>query len=708
VFSPDGSRLGVLDNSGVVQVYDTATGRQLLALPGPSGVGPSTLAFSPDGRRLIAESGEYALHCWDVTTGRELLTLRQEVGELAGVQRMVFSPDGFRIATIHSDTVRVWDVTTGQDARTVPRNGGMVKRLAFSPDGQLLASACEQALNEIGLVKINVYDTLTGALVAVFTGHKKDALGTVFLPDGKRVVSGDGGGSVKVWEVRSGRVLLDLRGPSRGVKDVAVSPDGTRLAAAGIVKYQPPPGKTSFNRREARVESQVKIWDANTGEEVRALSLPGEVERVRITSDGKRLMASTWTGTVTTWDLASGKELRSLPLEEGVLAISPDGGRVATARFRLTGADRKTPPPTEVKVWDSKTGKLLRVMRGRFSDAVSLAWSPDGRRLAYSGGVRDRGIHIWDAATGHETFTLHGTRYSVSALAFSAGGSRLAAGGLDSVIRIWDAKPVTEADRAARRAALLAALPQWHLDTGEQALAAGQRFAALFHLNRAVQALPKHPQPLLARAGAHAEWGNWDEAERDFAQALRMGAPFSAWHQCALVRLKRQDTQGYRDLCTRLLARADRVTKPQDLNTIVWTCALGPDGVAEPARLVELQEKITRAAPRNYALANTLGAALYRAGRLQEAVKQFEVAVRLHGRGGFPGDWLFLAMAHHRLGNKEGKEWLERSVKWMDQFIPTVPRSGRRQPWGAVLELRLLRQEAEKVLKAPPGPGPGS
>jgi hypothetical protein len=88
---------------------------------------------------------------------------------------------------------------------------------------------------------------------------------------------------------------------------------------------------------------------------------------------------------------------------------------------------------------------------------------------------------------------------------------------------------------------------------------------------------------------------------------------------------------------------------------------------------------------------NTLGAALYRAGRSQEAIFRLEEGIRKRGGESLPQDWVFLAMAHHQLGHDT------EARRWLDRLRAHRPNENPRAFWKE-LEIRLLRREAEAVV----------
>jgi tetratricopeptide (TPR) repeat protein len=145
--------------------------------------------------------------------------------------------------------------------------------------------------------------------------------------------------------------------------------------------------------------------------------------------------------------------------------------------------------------------------------------------------------------------------------------------------------------------------------------------------------------------------GRWAEAAAAFTRAIEYGDDdFETWHHHLVLRLKAGDLDGYRKACAELVARFGSDGDRETVNFIAWSCALGPDAVADLACLRRSVEAAVARQPRNYPLRNTLGALLYRASQYQEAIRTLDQAVALHGHGGTPFDWLFLAMAHHRLG----------------------------------------------------------
>src|SRR5439155_9657849 len=91
----------------------------------------------------------------------------------------------------------------------------------------------------------------------------------------------------------------------------------------------------------------------------------------------------------------------------------------------------------EVKIWDLATGQELRTLRGHAGGIFSVAYSPDGQRLATSS--EDKTIKIWDRS-GKELLTLQGHTQSVWTVAFSPDSQKIASGGFDRTVRLWDAR----------------------------------------------------------------------------------------------------------------------------------------------------------------------------------------------------------------------------------------------------------------------------
>lgn len=129
-------------------------------------------------------------------------------------------------------------------------------------------------------------------------------------------------------------------------------------------------------------------------------------------------------------------------------------------------------------------------------------------------------------------------------------------------------------------------------------------------------------------------------------------------------------------------------------------CVRFPNAVADPKLTVQLAERALSAKSNDPQYLGTLGAALYRAGQLDAAIQRLNAAVKSGATG---REWLFLAMAHHRLGHAfEARMWLDRAAKWIDQATDEkLKGAATRLPWDQRLELQHLRREAEELLKTP-------
>jgi WD40 repeat protein len=234
---------------------------------------------------------------------------------------------------------------------------------------------------------------------------------------------------VKVWDAQTGQELLSLKGHASIVNGVAFSPDGKRLASAG---------------------NELKVWDAQTGRELLAHQVAsGPVHRVAFSPDGKRLATHSKDSTVKVWNAQTGQEILTLkantpPSSIGSVAFSPDGKRLASSCLASTSYAVSAGGIGEVKVWDSETGEELLSLKGHTASVNSVVYSPDGKRLASASGNptgRQSGeIKVFDAETGQELLTFKGGSYHNS-VAFSPNGHWLASD-TRGTVKIYDATPL--------------------------------------------------------------------------------------------------------------------------------------------------------------------------------------------------------------------------------------------------------------------------
>ncbi len=259
------------------------------------------------------------------------------------------------------------------------------------------------------------------------------------------------------------------------------------------------------------------------------------------------------------------------------------------------------------------------------------------------------------------------------------------------------------ADDYARGAEAGAVNPDLWTNKAEAHLRLGQRTEALAACDQAIRLNGRDFRPHVKRAGLFVESGEWDSALADLDTACQVsGEQITAWVDAARIRVNRSDLAGYRRMCEELIRRFGKTTDVAAANNACWACCLGPDALPDLAPAVRLAE-LAMVASVDHNHLNTLGAILYRTGRFKDAISRLREAIEKDGRDDLAQDWLFLAMAHHRLGDaKEARAALDKATAAMKS---RPPRDASRPPSQQILEemeLEMLLREARSLLGGVP------
>jgi tetratricopeptide (TPR) repeat protein len=208
----------------------------------------------------------------------------------------------------------------------------------------------------------------------------------------------------------------------------------------------------------------------------------------------------------------------------------------------------------------------------------------------------------------------------------------------------------------------------------------------------------------LEQGRACAARRGWARAADGYARALK-GSPTDDghfWFEYAALLLLSGDRSGYAKTCAHMTKAYGKAGGPRPYH-VARACTLAPDSVAEAKRPGRLAEKELQASARQFWSLTEQGALAYRAGRFQEAVPLFEQSLRADAKPGHAVlNWLWLALAHQRLGkSEEARRWLNKAQAWLDQYRGGMPARADEElglHYHNWLEAHVLRREPEALL----------
>jgi WD40 repeat protein len=442
-----------------VRAIDLRNGKELWHTAAPKEL-ITALAFSPDGKILATAAGlnESDIQLRDAATGREIGSLK---GHHGWVGSLVFWPDGKKLASASADqTVRIWDVASRQCLDVLHGHRNEVWRLALLPDNKTLASGAKDGTvcfwdtsvmhprqpRIIVPIKEKEYDwnfspDSQSVLTVDYKQHQvvrwsgpgfqqqerlldpgADFMSDDFSQDGRFLSFGFTNGVLQVWDV-SRRVLLhQWTNTTDEVSAVTFLASGNKLITWS---------KTGNSFHE---------WDLPTGRELESWQEAVQDSRNLVSApDGELQVEFGFDGAVRMKDAANDEDLETnLDFQEGNnAAVSPDG------KFFAVSSDMGY-----ARVWDTATWHEVATLRGFFNSAESVAFSPDGQRLATGTPNADDAVSLWDVASWQDLFTLEGEGSLFESSAFSPDGNVIGAVTDDHNLNIWRAPSWAEINAA--------------------------------------------------------------------------------------------------------------------------------------------------------------------------------------------------------------------------------------------------------------------
>jgi len=425
-----------------------------------------TVLFSMDGQFIVAGVGDYTAIIWDAKTGKELRKIKKTKSTCTScINEAVFTSENKYLLTTRSDTIWMFNRSTGALIRDFYGRGGSLEGLTVSLDSRYLAAI------EYGVAEL--WDLNSGTLLFQAGNYSENKILSLSIsPDGRQMITGNDKRMTEIWDIGSGKKVITLRGYLNNVderilnhsymywaalvNEAKLSPDGKYIAVgrtgnnAKIIDFNTGKVHKTLRGHNSMVislnfskdskylatgglDGKAIIWDVETGDPVREISFPDEnlaIFSVDISADGTMLATADWGGYVMIWDIASGKRIQIVSPHDRTavyqVKFAPSG-----VYFISAGLDRK------LKLTEIDTGEEIRTFTGHTDLVSSINLNSEGNRIITSGW--DGTIRIWDFLSGLQVLRIKAHQGGVYNAKFDPSGKYIVSGGDDFLVKEWDA-----------------------------------------------------------------------------------------------------------------------------------------------------------------------------------------------------------------------------------------------------------------------------
>ena len=413
VLSPVADEFAVGGQDGLIRIYAISDFRLIRELPGEPNQAIHDLSYSHDGKTLVGGTSDGIITFWNLTSGE--ITRRIDFSSSNRSLRIAsFLPNQNNVIAVVGGSVSTIDVADNFRWRSTEVTEQRIRSADISSDGKFVILARSGG-------PATVFDIERRTFVSELIGHSEEIEEAIFVSDNEKVVTASHDGSVRVWEVQSGKLLRVMTGAGSFWSLAEVKGRGLVVAVGGIGQFG-----ARFSGRAT--QGVVRVLHFNSGEVLDEILLHGDrVDIVEVSPKRGKIITGDHSGLIGVWTLDDKYSIHEIRSGETFLhhaSISPDGSKIVGIN-----SDQ------EIVFFDRKADTNLQTRRGHSEWVEGVKFAPFDNLIS----TWDRAgrVNLWDADTKSLQYEINGHRGAVLDLAFCSVQPYFATVGSDSYARIW-------------------------------------------------------------------------------------------------------------------------------------------------------------------------------------------------------------------------------------------------------------------------------